>query len=97
MAVRMSSRPEHPMRKTLTDIDEYDNYVVRPKLTNPYPLRTLDACASTSLNIDLEKVDMLTQRPQSPWMTNPENKFLLHFSASQKVQEKKKYELRCSN
>jgi hypothetical protein len=28
--VRISSRPEHPMRKTLTDTEEYDNYAVRP-------------------------------------------------------------------
>jgi hypothetical protein len=43
-AVRISSRPEHLMRTTLTNTEEYDNYAVRPKLTKPYPIRTLDAC-----------------------------------------------------
>jgi hypothetical protein len=61
------------MKTTLTGTEEYDNYDVRPKLTKPYPVRALDACAS--LNIDLQKVDdMLTLRRQSPWMTDPEKK-----------------------
>jgi hypothetical protein len=38
-AVRISSRPEHPIRTTLTDTEEYDNYAVRPKPTKPYPIR----------------------------------------------------------
>jgi hypothetical protein len=71
-AVRISSRG--PMRTTLTDTEEYDNYAVRPKLTKPYPIRALDACAS--LNIDLQKVDMLTLRRQSPWMTDHEEQVL---------------------
>jgi hypothetical protein len=52
-AVRISSRPEHPMRTTQTDTEEYDNYAVRPKLIKPYPIRALVTCAS--LNIDLQK------------------------------------------
>jgi hypothetical protein len=43
---------------------------VRPKVTKPYPIRALDACAS--LNIDVPKEDMLTLRRKSPWMTDPE-------------------------
>jgi hypothetical protein len=27
-AVRIPSRPRHPIRKTLTDTEEYDNYAV---------------------------------------------------------------------
>jgi hypothetical protein len=69
MAIRISSRPEHPMRTTLTDTEAYDNYAVRPKLTKTYPLQAMDACSS--LNIYLQRVDMLTKRRQSPCMTNP--------------------------
>jgi hypothetical protein len=47
-AIRLSSRPE------------YNNYAVRPKLTKLYPIRALDACAS--LNIDVQKVDLLTPK-----------------------------------
>jgi hypothetical protein len=63
-AITALKRPKNTMRTTLTDTEEYDNYDVRPKLTKPYPIRALDAC--TSLNIDLQKVDMLTLRRQSP-------------------------------
>jgi hypothetical protein len=58
-AVRISFRPEHPMRTTLTDTEEYDNYAARPKLTKPDSIRALDACAS--LNFDVQKVDMLSR------------------------------------
>jgi hypothetical protein len=32
-ALKISSRTEHPMRTTLIDTEEYDNYAVRPRLT----------------------------------------------------------------
>jgi hypothetical protein len=76
------------MRTTLTDTEENDNYVVRPKLTNPYPIRALDAVAL--LNIDLQKVVMLTLKRQSPWMTNYKTQILATFRFLPKGTEKER-------
>jgi hypothetical protein len=88
LAVKILSKPEHPMKTTLTDTEEYDHYAVRPKLNKPYTIRALDACAS--LNIDLQKVDMLTLRRQSPWMADPEKQILTALRCIPKGAEKER-------
>jgi hypothetical protein len=84
-AVRISSMPEHPMRTTLTDTEKY---AVRPKLTKPYPIRALDGCPS--LNIDPQKVNVLTLKGKSPWMVDPEKQILTSLRWPSKGAEKER-------
>jgi hypothetical protein len=52
----------------LEDAETYDWYATKTIHTKPFFIRAVGACAL--LSIQMQKVDVMVRRQQSPWMTN---------------------------
>jgi hypothetical protein len=70
MAVKITTKPEHPINRHLKNKKAYDQYGLRPSLTTPFFVRAIETCSI--LEVDLKDVDLMVQPEYTPWITNME-------------------------
>jgi hypothetical protein len=63
MAVKITTKPEHPINRHLNNKKPYDQYGLRPSLTSPFFVRAKEVCF-------MLEVDQMVQPEYTPWITN---------------------------
>jgi hypothetical protein len=59
MAVKITTKPEHPINRHLKNTKAYDQYGLIPSLTTPFFVRAKETCSM--LKVDLKDVDQMVQ------------------------------------
>jgi hypothetical protein len=70
MAVKITTKPEHPINQHLNNKKAYDQYGFKPTLTTPFFVRPKETCSM--LEVNLKDVDQVVQPKCTPWITNME-------------------------
>jgi hypothetical protein len=70
MAVKITTKPEHPINRHLKNKKAYDQYGLRPSLTTLFFVRVKETCSM--LEVDLKDVDQMIEPEYTPWITNME-------------------------
>jgi hypothetical protein len=70
MAVKITTKPEHPINRHLKNKKAYDQYGLRPNPTTPFFVRAKETCFM--LEVKLKDVDQMVQPEYTPWITNME-------------------------
>jgi hypothetical protein len=70
MAVKITTKPEHPINRHLKNKKAYDQYGLRPSLTTLFFVRAKETCSM--LEFDLKDVDQMVHPEYTPWFTNME-------------------------
>jgi hypothetical protein len=68
MAVKITTKPEHPINRHLKYKKAYDQYGLRRSLSTPFFVRAKETCSM--LEVDLKDVDQMVQPEYTPWIIN---------------------------
>jgi hypothetical protein len=64
MAVKITTKPEHPINRHLKNKKAYDPHELRSSLTGPFFVRAKETCSM--LEVDLKDVDQMVQPEYTP-------------------------------
>jgi hypothetical protein len=70
MAVKITTKPEHPINRHLKNKKAYDQYGFRPSLTTIFFVRAKETCSM--LEVNLKDIDQMDQPEYTSWITNME-------------------------
>jgi hypothetical protein len=70
MAVKITTKAEHPINRHLKNKKAYHQYGLRPSLTTLFFVRAKETCSM--LEVDLKDVDQMVQPEYTSWITKME-------------------------
>jgi hypothetical protein len=70
MAMKITTKPEHPINRHLKNKKAYDQYGLGPNLTTPFFVKAKETCSM--LEVYLKDVDQMFPLEYTSWITNME-------------------------
>jgi hypothetical protein len=67
-AIQVVENESHPVNEWFREEEAFDNYALNMKLTKPFIIRALEACATLYVDMNLNMVEKARREEHPPWI-----------------------------